>query len=149
MKLNNKRTCKDLSVAMNVCTLKVQPWVITISSRPGSDNKVRVDRTPSHRSKDNTVLYSNTPFRFQRSISIGNNNTCESKLILLQGRCYCRVLFYVFLFLLWPESFAIQRGYLLKEGNLIKKQSGGKKFKSVYTKITGLPCSACFKCSDN
>lgn len=56
MKLNNKRTCKDLSVAMNVCILKVEPWVITISSRPGSDNKVIADRAPSHRSNDYNVL---------------------------------------------------------------------------------------------
>jgi hypothetical protein len=68
MKLNNKHTCKDLSVAVNDCILKVEPWVTTISSRPGSDNQARADRAPSHRSNDKTVLYSNTPFKFQRTM---------------------------------------------------------------------------------
>jgi hypothetical protein len=85
MKLNNKRTCKDLSVAMNVCTLKVEPWVITISSRPGSDNKVRADRAPSHRSKDNIVLYTNTPFKFQRSMKYWDQKYLLIKINPLTG----------------------------------------------------------------
>jgi hypothetical protein len=65
--MNNKRSFKDLSIAINVCKLKVQPWVLTTRSRTGFDGKVRPVSSPSHRPNDIFVEYSNEPFKFQRS----------------------------------------------------------------------------------
>lgn len=65
--MNNKRSCKDLSLVINVCKLKVQPWVLSTRSRTGFDSKVRSVSSPSHRLNDMFVEHSNEPFKFQKS----------------------------------------------------------------------------------
>lgn len=68
MKLNNNSSSIDLSIIINVSILKVEPWIVVISSRPGFDSKVRSDSAPSQRSNDKSARYSNTPFNFEKSI---------------------------------------------------------------------------------
>jgi hypothetical protein len=84
--MNNKRSCKDLSIVINVCKLKVQPWVLTIRSRPGFDSKSRSVRAPSHRLSIPTRL---SNLRDRSSIRIDNKrDSSDSRRLVLPKICF-------------------------------------------------------------